>query len=143
MISPISFSRFPVIVSALLLFITFFFFPSLASAQWYEVPGNGRTLSAPSAVVDAGGALHLFIQGLDDKIYTNRKQSGTWSGWSEVPGGGRTREAPLAVKFFNDVYLFVIGIDNAIYYNRRLSATVWEGWKPTGNGGIGSGGLQG
>ena len=102
----------------------------IAKKGWSEVSGGGLTLSRPAAVMQ--GNLHLFVSGLDDRIYVNSRNGNNWSGWGEVPGGGLTKHQPSSVvDSLGYLHLFVTGTDKVIYEN-ILSNGQWGGWKLIG-----------
>lgn len=109
-----------------------------AWSGWTELPGGGRTLSAPTAVV--GSALFLFVRGLNDGIWQNflNTSGSTWSGWNELPGGGRTPSSPAAfVTGFNGLlYVFVRGANDGVWVNVLNPFTNnWSGWSELPGGG--------
>ena len=107
-------------------------------AGWAEVPGGGRTRSAPAAAHVDGSFLqrdemHVCVRGTDDALHVNRFDGSDWSGWSAVPGGGRTFDAPAAIQFDGDLYLFVRGTDDGLHFNRFDGE--WSGWSEVPGGG--------
>ena len=93
---------------------------------WFEVPGNGFTLSGPALTFDQAND-YVFVRGTNNHIYVNATNGTTWSGWREVPGHGLTPSAPAATTNGTTVSLFVRGTDNKIYRN-TLNGTSWSGW---------------
>jgi hypothetical protein len=98
---------------------------------WFEVPGNGFTVSGP-ATTFYNGSEYVFVRGTNNKIYLNTFNGTTWSGWSEVPGHGLTLSGPTTAvsiapggTFLN---LFVRGTNNHLYVNRTSDGTTWSGW---------------
>jgi hypothetical protein len=57
----------------------------------FELPGNGRTPSTPSAVTvagDTGIQIEVFIRGNNNRIFVNTflQPDLTWTGWRPVEG---------------------------------------------------------
>jgi hypothetical protein len=95
-------------------------------SSWFEVPGNGFTLSGPALTFDQAND-YVFVRGTNNHIYVNASTATGWSGWREVPGHGLTPSAPAATTNGTTVSLFVRGTDNNIYRN-TLNGTSWSGW---------------
>src|SRR5947209_3783830 len=94
---------------------------------WFEVPGNGFTLSGPALTFDQVNN-YVFVRGTNNHLYVNASNGTGWSGWREVPGHGLTPSAPAATTLgFNvgndTLYLFVRGTDNKIYVNSFVNGT--------------------
>jgi hypothetical protein len=65
-------------------------------SQWFEVPGGGISITAPSAV-GFREYLYLFVVGGDHRVYMNVAAAGSaFTFWSEVPSEGMT-STPLLV----------------------------------------------
>ena len=100
---------------------------------WFEVPGNGFTLSGPALTFDQVND-YVFVRGTNNHIYVNASNGTSWSGWSEVPGHGLTSDTPNALANGTTLSLFVRGTDNRIYVN-AFNGTMWSGWSQVpGNG---------
>ncbi|MER6958218.1 hypothetical protein [Streptomyces sp. NPDC000618] len=92
---------------------------------WHEIPGGGKTFSAPALTYFNGSTfeaekVHLAVRGTDDRLHHNScdgDDADSWEGWSQVPGG-MTFDAPALTEYDEDLYLFVRGTDDAIHYNR-------------------------
>ncbi len=98
-----------------------------AWGSWSEVPGGGRTPSAPAV---AGNL--LVVRGTDNGIhYTGLAPAGSWRAWQQVAGVGRTSSAP-AVTGYGAGYLSVVrGTDGGIYYQSFGSDLTTSGsWRP-------------
>jgi hypothetical protein len=81
------------------------------------IPGGYATPSGPAAVAFQGTE-HVFIRGLDNRIYLNRYDGTNWVGWSEVPGSHATSAALSAAVYFESLYLVHRGVDDRIYLDR-------------------------
>jgi hypothetical protein len=106
-----------------------------------ELPGDGRTPSAPgvvSGILNDEAMAAVFIRGVDNRIYVNALVAdfSDFTTWFEVPPGGRsTTSEPAAVIYGNTLELFVRGPDNAIYENHFVGSPReldnpdrWSGW---------------
>ena len=96
--------------------------------KWNPVDGM-TTPSAPATTV-LGGALYVFVRGMDDLIHFNRFV-GNWEGWKPVPGGERTQDAPGVAAGV----LAVRRADGAIRFNTFDGPTSWRGWDDVPDGG--------
>jgi hypothetical protein len=102
----------------------------------FELPGNGRTPSTPSAVTvagDTGIQVEVFIRGNNNRIFVNtffQNHPGDWTGWREVEGDCLTISEPEAVVHNNVVKLYVRGQDNEILENVHTGppSTPEAGW---------------
>ncbi|MDF0666381.1 MAG: hypothetical protein P0119_09985 [Nitrospira sp.] len=102
---------------------------------WHEVPGNGTTAVADTAV-SFGNKLYLFGIGIGDHHhYMNVLTGNAWSGWTAVPGGGTTLLPDAAVAFGNKLYLFGIGINDHRHYVNTFDGAAWSGWTAVPGGG--------
>ena len=95
--------------------------------KWNPVDGM-TTPSAPATTV-LGGALYVFVRGMDDLIHFNRFV-GNWEGWEPVPGGERTQDAPGVAAGV----LAVRRADGAIRFNTFDGPTSWRGWDDVPDG---------
>jgi hypothetical protein len=79
--------------------------------------------------------VHLFIRGLDNRIYQNHSRGSDptqWTGWSEVEGDGLTLSAPAVVDENRlAAQIFVRSYEDRIYQN-KLDGTGWS--EVPGNG---------
>jgi len=101
--------------------------PVLSFGNWLDVPGNGRTPSAP-AIAKLGHGWCLFVRGTDDGIhYVDLNSNMTkWGSWQKVPGGGLTHSAPAVAQGT----LIVHGTDNGIHMKEFGGAgSSWDPWK--------------
>ncbi|MET8152416.1 hypothetical protein ACIBSW_18625 [Actinoplanes sp. NPDC049668] len=96
---------------------------------------SGLTYSAPSAVFESAGGqnrIHLFIRGLDDRVYQRHHVGGGWQGeWDPSPSDGATPDAPAAALMADGrtIALTVRGTDNRIYRNMSdPGGFTWQGW---------------
>jgi hypothetical protein len=111
---------------------------------WREVPGGGRTPSAPAAAspeTGSGLGALLVVRGTDDGIHFNGLSGGGWVGWDSVPGGGRTPSTPALVCIEHDLpfqsderHLCVRGTDDGLHHN-RFDGSEWSGWSAVPGGG--------
>lgn len=94
---------------------------------WKEM---GGTTGNACATFVAGGKLHLFASGLDNKkIYISSKDQ-DWSGWKEF--GGQSDQPIAAAKHLDDYYFFGKGVDdNKVYYAKSNSVSR-ASWKSFG-----------
>jgi hypothetical protein len=51
------------------------------------VPGGGRTVDTPAAVMAPNGGLYLVVRGTDDRVYFNYRDGSGWQGWRLVAAG--------------------------------------------------------
>ncbi len=105
---------------------------------------SGLTYSAPSAVYEhyegySFGRIHLFIRGLDDRIYKHNFYNGNWqTDWYVGPEDGATEDAPAAALMADHrtITLTVRGTDSRIYRNLQdPSNGRWQGWAELDGGG--------
>jgi len=95
--------------------------------SWDEVPGDGLTLSEPTAVFFQNHPW-VFVRGRSNHIYYNKLDG---AGWTEVPGNWQTLSGPTAIvggaKEF--IYLVVRGTDDVIYAKYFFgSNNTWSSW---------------
>jgi hypothetical protein len=125
-------------------------FSATTGPQVTELPGDGRTPSAPAAVSgalsDGTAILEVFIRGRDDRIYVNGLSNGgpgpatDFTTWREVQGDGLTISEPAAVIHNGVLKLFIRGLDNGIYQNIFTGSASqpdsgWSGWVEVKGGG--------
>lgn len=94
---------------------------------------DGNSPSTPSAVV-FNNVLHLFVHGLNDRVYM-KTLSGAWSDWREVPGGGLTPSSPGAAVVNGQLVLMVRGVDNSVYTNTDAGGG-FSTWAPVPGGAL-------
>jgi hypothetical protein len=108
------------------------------NSRWTEVPGNGRTSTAPAVAVFNNRLVVLIkgfgsdgaASGYDNRIYiTQTDANWSWnSRWTDVPGNGRTSSAP-AVAVFNGRLVVLVrgqGSDNHIYITQTTTDWQWN-----------------
>jgi hypothetical protein len=127
-------------------------FSATTGAVVLELPGNGRTPSAPGVVTGTlkkAFILDVFVRGNDDGIYANSLHAGVdgtdFTGWFEIPpGNGATIFPPAAVIHNGILKVFVTNPDHFIYQNTFKGSPAqpdigWTGWvevtNPQGDGG--------
>jgi hypothetical protein len=110
---------------------------------WREIPGRGRTPSAPAVTPyedHQGNDLAVFVRDYNNGIAYNRYSShrDAWTGWSLVPGGGQTPSAPAVAYLGGLLHVFVQDTIGGIQYNRTepYGDTRWTGWRPVPGGGF-------
>jgi Astacin (Peptidase family M12A) len=91
---------------------------------------------APAAAT-WGGFRHLFVKGMDDRLYTSVAFLTTdYSAFLEIPGS-LTDVAPAAAQLGGRVYVFMKGYDNHLYMNSRSSGGgPWAAWAAVQPGGM-------
>jgi hypothetical protein len=109
-------------------------FSATAPETLEELPGGGKSPSAPAAVSgvlsDESAILEVFIRGNNNRVFVNALIPGP-QGWFEVPpGGGLTISEPAAVIHNGVLKLFVRAVDNGIWENQFTAGTGWSGWHP-------------
>jgi hypothetical protein len=110
---------------------------TLTSGGFREIPGGGRTPSAPVAIewddLDDHNSLAVFVRDESNRIkyifYDHEHD--TWKGWREVPGGGLTLSPPAVAWIGGTVNVYVRDLNNGIQQNRTapLSGSRWSGWR--------------
>jgi hypothetical protein len=90
----------------------------------------GRTTESAPTAASLGTRIHVFVRGVDNRIYVNSAADGKpFNGWSEVQGGGTTDLAPAAASLGRRIYVFAKGIgDNRIYVNSAADGKPFNGW---------------
>lgn len=97
-----------------------------AFTSWLD--RDGTCASAPSAAVDSGGRLYVFVRGTNNELwYRRRDPSGVWTGWLSLGGFLVGRPAVALDTAFGRLVVFVRGADHALYYKVQ-SGLGFGGW---------------
>lgn len=101
----------------------------LASGGWTGwLDRDGVCASAPSAAVDSGGRLYVFVRGTNGELwYRRRDPSGAWTGWLSLGGFIFGRPAVALDSASSRLVVFARGADHALYY-RVQSGLGFGGW---------------
>jgi len=113
-------------------------------SPWKEIPGGGKTLSAPAIahsnpdaipfIEVSSDLLNIVVRGTDDGLHFKRFDNSSWSAWNLIPGGGKTKSAPALIEFDGDLHLFVRGYDNGIHL-KKFDGSSWSAWTEVPGGG--------
>lgn len=98
-------------------------------SQWAEVPGHGLSSGQPAAVVDSTGTLHLYLQGIDNALWTNQvSPTLAWGQWTVAAVG------PAAILDGDRMRLIVRGLDNQLWttLSSDAQASQWGSWESVG-----------
>jgi hypothetical protein len=87
--------------------------------QWVGIESlGGATDEVPSVTTGADGKIHVWVAGLNHKIYVNSGVTGGWSGWHSL-SSGLTLQAPAAAVGYESTKaredLFVTGTNGFLY----------------------------
>lgn len=108
---------------------------------WENLGGPpGGCTSGPTAVLQPGGLLALFVRGADNAIWRRREwryeNNLFWSSWGSLPGGFITTSNPdAAVNAHGLLVVFARGADNAIWHTWQPNAynpDQWAQWQSLG-----------
>lgn len=108
---------------------------------WENLGGPpGGCTSGPTAVLQPGGLLALFVRGADNAIWRRREwryeNNLFWSSWASLPGGFVTTSSPdAAVNAHGLLVVFARGGDNAIWHTWQPNAynpDQWAQWQSLG-----------
>jgi hypothetical protein len=92
---------------------------------WTELPGDGRTTDAPTAVAFAG-RVWVFVRAEDGSVWANNgDDAGAWAGWEQIGPAGTLYSAPAAVVSGSRLLLFGRGPNDGVF---ALSRDESEGW---------------
>ena len=108
-------------------------FESRVDAQtnfWQEVPYNGRTDFAPSAVA-VGNDVYVFVRGLDGPgIWYQKVDHTDWRPVPALPGDNYATSEPAVTLFGYQILLVVRGKYGLLYQNYFTPRTGnWSGWQ--------------
>jgi hypothetical protein len=99
------------------------------AAQWNELPGRGRDLSGPAAVIDGGKRLRVFVRGADNLIYGTVRQGGQWLGWNPVPGLSTEDRPAVLLDSDGSLLLLARGPQGKLHLSRGVGdGPTWSGW---------------
>jgi len=115
---------------------------------WFEIPGGGRTKSAPAVVTfhhETFQELNVFVRGLDDSIFRKTFRSLPpptvgWSEWFRYLPDFKTPSAPAAIVFNTGVgpqvlYTFARSTDSRIFFSTAVGGSGGSVWKEVPGGG--------
>jgi hypothetical protein len=90
---------------------------------WSAIPGV--TAASGPAVALAGNTIHLYVRGVDTRLYQNAiaVQNGVWRGWEVLPGAWSSAPAASWMQYRSAVEVFTRGLDDQLW------------WGGVGNGG--------
>jgi alpha-galactosidase len=98
------------------------------SSGWSSLgtPGDRPVYGRPSAVVDAGGRVHVAVRTAADDVWTiARDASGQWSEWTSL--GGTVSGSPTLVAVGDAVVLYARAADYTLW-QQRYDGGAWRGW---------------
>jgi hypothetical protein len=96
----------------------------------WEVLG-GSLKSGPAAAMLPGNIFHVFVRGLDDKLWhRSYTPSSSWSEWTSI--GGTITSAPTVAVNGTRMDVFARGSDNALWHSWYISGQGFSDWKSRG-----------
>lgn len=123
--------------------------PVLAN-KWdtLAIPGNGKLVGGPSAVLwNEGASISIFVRGTDDALWWNTAPSApqkgawgsslfNWGGWKKI--GGKISSSPSCVATINSrINCYArAGADNALWFVSYQDVNIgqWGQWQSLGGG---------
>jgi hypothetical protein len=104
---------------------------------WNRIGGGMPAESNVAVVTGFAGSIDVFIQGLDNRLWTRTRALGIWSGWNAV--GGILTAGPTASTTAGGVVDVVVrGADSRLWHSRRNGG--WSGWRGVTRNPVGSSG---